>query len=153
MFKNLKTVFISISLFVLSSLPSFASEGEVLGAPCIVDAYLRAQEKAMQTDATSADVDQVMNLIGTDFVYEHPRVGFVIDGSDKFREGLTAFLGATDDGRYEVLDYIVNGNTVVIALNRIFKTQKEETWQEQTVKQLVVFEVNAGKITRIIDYW
>lgn len=119
----------------------------------MVDAFLHAHEKTMQREADESTVDELISLVDENMVYEHPKVGIRIEGSGSYRQGLEAFLGATDLGRYEVLDYLVNGNTVAISMNRIFSVKTDEEWQERSIEQLMVFEVRDGKITRLIDYW
>ncbi|GEM_PF-390604 len=150
-------LFIVVPVFsifsAISASPGLAGEEDVLDAPCVVDGYLRAREQTMQADAKPKDVESLMKFVAADLVYEHPRVGIKIEGAEAYRAGVTAFLGDTDDGRYQVIDYLVNGDTVAITFNREFKTMTDGQWQERVVKQLVVFEVKDGKITRIIDYW
>lgn len=153
MLKILKSLLAAAVFIMVLGRPGFTSEDEGIGAPCVVDAYLHAREQTMQADAGIEDVNNVMEFVTPDLVYEHPRFGIQITGADAFREGLTTFLGATDDGRYEVIDYLVNGQTVAITFNRFFKVRTEGKWQDRQVKQLVVFEVKDGKIARIIDYW
>ena len=130
-----------------------AGEQKTLEAPCVVDAYLRAHAQTMQADAGPASVDAVIKLVDKQVVYEHPGMGIRIETADSYRQGLEAFLGATDDGHYEVRDYMVNGNTVSISLDRVFKSQADGDWLEKSISQMMVFEVNDGKIARIIDYW
>lgn len=122
-------------------------------APCIVDAFLRAHEKTMQAHAEETSVDAVLELLETNFVYEHPRVGIKIEGAENYRKGLTAFLGASDRGRYEVMEYMSNGDTVTISMNRKFRVERDGEWQEQSVEQMTVFEIRDEKISRMIDYW
>ena len=123
------------------------------GPPCVVDAFLRAHEKTMQLEADDASIDALITLVDENMVYEHPKVGIRIEGANSYRQGLESFLGATDHGRYEVKDFLVNGNTVAISMNRVFSVETEGQWQERTIEQMMVFEVRDGKITRMIDYW
>ncbi len=146
-------IVIAAALSFLQTGAAMAEPEEALGAPCVVDAWLRAREATMQLDADKSDVDRVMALVDADLVYEHPRVGMTISGAEAYRQGLTAFLGATDAGSYEVADYIVSANTVAISLTRSFQAKADGEWQPHSVKQLMVFEVKDGKIIRIIDYW
>lgn len=151
--KLLKILLIGAGLSTLPIGMALADEEQALGAPCVVEAYLRAREATLQAEASPSDVDRLIALVAADMVYEHPRVGITITGADAFRDGLSAFLGATDDGRYQVIDYLVSAGTVAISLNRKFKVRDGEEWLPRVVKQLIVFEVKDGKITRIIDYW
>lgn len=151
--KNLISYLAAGLLLLAGAASASAAEEQALAAPCVVEAYLRAHEATLQAEASKSDVDKLIALVAADMVYEHPRVGIAIAGADAFRDGLTAFLGATDDGRYEVMDYIVSAGTVAISLNRNFKVRDGEEWQQRVVAQLIVFEVKDGKITRIIDYW
>ena len=150
-------LFIVVSVFsifsAISASPGLAGEEDVLGAPCVVDGFLRAHEQTMQANANAGDVESLMQFVAVDLVYEHPRVGIKIEGAEAYRAGVTAFLGGTDEGRYQVIDYLVNGDTVAITFNRIFKTLTDGQWQEKAIQQLVIFEVKDGKIARIIDYW
>ena len=146
--------YLAVGLLLLTGAASASmAEEQELAAPCVVDAYLRAHEATLQVEASKSDIDKLIALVAADMVYEHPRVGITITGADAFRDGLTAFLGATDDGRYEVTDYIVSAGTVAVSLNRNFKIQDGGKWRQRVVNQLIVFEVKDGKITRIIDYW
>ncbi len=151
--KVLKIFLIGAGLSAFPIGTALADEEPALEAPCVVEAYLRAREATLQAQASKSDVDKLIALVAADMVYEHPRVGITITGADAFRDGLTAFLGATDEGRYEVMDYIVSAGTVAVSLNRNFKTQDGGKWRQRVVAQLIVFEVKDGKITRIIDYW
>ena len=151
--KSLKILLLGAALTGLPLGTASAGEEQALEAPCVVEAYLRAREATLQAAAGKSDVDKLMALVAADMVYEHPRVGITITGADAFRDGLTAFLGATDDGRYEVTDYIVSSGTVAVSLNRNFKIREGGEWRQRVVEQLIVFEVKDGKITRIIDYW
>ncbi|MCH8202058.1 MAG: nuclear transport factor 2 family protein [Proteobacteria bacterium] len=151
--KLLKILLIGAGLSTLPIGMALADEEQALGAPCVVEAYLRAREATLQAEASPSDVDRLIALVAADMVYEHPRVGITITGADAFRDGLSAFLGATDDGRYQVIDYLVSAGTVAISLNRKFKVRDGEEWLPRSVRQLIVFEVKDGKISRIIDYW
>ncbi len=151
--KLLKILLIGAGLSTLPIGMALADEEQALGAPCVVEAYLRAREATLQAEASPSDVDRLIALVAADMVYEHPRVGITITGADAFRDGLSAFLGATDDGRYQVIDYMVSAGTVAISLNRKFKVRDGEEWLPRSVRQLIVFEVKDGKISRIIDYW
>ncbi|MCH7806006.1 MAG: nuclear transport factor 2 family protein [Proteobacteria bacterium] len=153
MMNILKSLLTAAVFIMIPGGQGFANEEEGIGAPCVVDAYLHAREQTLQANASIEDVDHVMEYVTLDLVYEHPRFGIQITGADAFREGLTSFLGATDEGRIEVIDYLVNGQTVAITFTRIFKVQVEDELQERQVRQLTVFEVRDGKIARIIDYW
>lgn len=153
MLKFFRVVPVSACTLALMSPGIYGNEDQTLDAPCVVDAYLRAHEQTMQADAASDSVDAVINLVDENLVYEHPGVGIRIETANNFRQGLEAFLGATDRGRYVVNDYLVNGNTVSISMNRIFNIENDGQWEERTVNQMMVFEITDGKITRMIDYW
>lgn len=132
---------------------AMAGPGEARNPPCVVDAFLRAHQQTMQATADSGSVDTVIALVDENVIYEHPRVGIRIESADAYRQGLEAFLGATDEGRYEVQDYLVSGNTVAVSMLRVFSVEKAGSWEKQRVRQLTVFEIGDGKILRITDFW
>ncbi len=144
---------VSLPALLLLGAAGHAADPERKGPPCVVDAFLHAHEKTMQSEADGSSVNELIDLLDENLVYEHPKVGIRIEGAGAYRQGLEAFLGATDQGRYEILDYLVSGDTVAITMNRVFSVQSDGQWKERSIEQMMVFEVRDGKITRMIDYW
>ena len=118
------------------------------------DAYLALTRAVMAETATAADVDALLALYADDVVYEHPRVGIRIKGSEQVRRGLVAFLGRTRNPEIE-RQHRIEGEAVRIVTHRVaFEADTPDGWQPVERMQIVVLELDAShQITRIIDYW
>lgn len=126
----------------------------------IITCYLSALADTLHGEASEETIDRVLAFYGEDIRYEHSRVGMVIEGKDRVRAGMLSFRGSyagtAKDATIEVLDTLTAHNTVVVHARVHFLTKPREPDQAvQTVErmQLLVFELEGGKIRRVIDYW
>lgn len=115
---------------------------------------IAARQKAMQQDATAADVDAFLNF-GTDHLsYEDPVVKMKIEGRDRIRQGMVNFLGLSRRAHIAIRQRIAVANLVVLDQDVSFEEkQKDNSWKPQSRHQVTVFEFEGAKIRRIADYW
>lgn len=107
----------------------------------------------MQLNATSSDVEKVLNFCTDDFVYEHPAAKAKIQGKDKVRAGMSGYFGLTKDVTYQSQILASNQNVVVAKVEIQFSAKKEDgTWKPGSRTNITVFEIENGKINRILDY-
>ena len=82
----------------------------------IVSHYLEARAASMQENATAADVDKVMAFYTESFVYEHPKFGVKISGTQAHREGMIGFLGAAKNVTFQAIRLIAGFNQAAVEM-------------------------------------
>src|SRR5690242_5438105 len=72
----------------------------------IIKAYLKTQEKIMQQNATTEDVEKVMDFYSDSLYYEHvlsAEKKFIFHGKDDLRSGYISHLGETSNAKITLL--------------------------------------------------
>ncbi len=119
----------------------------------LVNAYVQAQQATMQAGAGEAEVEALLAFLSDSFVYEHPRAHATIAGKAAYAEGLRHFLGSTRRTQIRVVSTLVNGGVVVTNQTLSFQVEREGAWQDDGRSQVTVFDVEGGRIARIVDFW
>ena len=146
---NIQCLQSSILLLSLFTVPvALGNESD-----CLVDAYLRALTQTQQETAQPKDIDALLDFYADDIVYEHPRVGAVIEGKARIRQGMLAFLGKTRNPSIRVEKYLGEADVIVVEYDREFEMLSNNNWQQRIQHQVTIFEIADGKITRVRDYW
>jgi ketosteroid isomerase-like protein len=149
-----KTRLNRLSLFLFIALayqtPAFCWTGPAVN---LVREYLQASNGAMQLDATERDIEKVLTFCADDFVYEHPAVKAKIEGKDKVRAGMAGYLGFTKNATYRVRILASNKHVVITKVERKFLTKQDDGgWKSGSRTNITIFEIENGKISRILDY-
>ena len=119
----------------------------------LVRNYLEARVQAMQASATEADVDKALAFCADDVVYEHPAVKAKIEGKENLKRGMTGYLGETKDASFKTGRMLANKNVVVAEVEMKFLAKQEDgSWKSGGRKNITVFELENGKIKRILDH-
>jgi hypothetical protein len=143
---------IEIVLLVALSFP-IAAQGQDRAAEELVRQYVRARSQTMQERASSSDIERVLSFCDERFVYEHPSAGARIEGKEKARVGMSGYLGETKDPNYMLQILASNSHVVVAQVDQRFLMKQENgSWMPGKRSNITVFEVERGKIARILDY-
>jgi hypothetical protein len=119
----------------------------------LVRQYVRARSQTMQGDASLRDVERALSFCTEAFVYEHPSAGARIEGKQKVRSGMTGYLGQTRDATYTLQILASNPHVVVAQVQQQFLVKQENgSWVPGKRSNITVFEIDRGKISRILDY-
>jgi ketosteroid isomerase-like protein len=119
----------------------------------LIHKYLQARVATMQLDATPKDIETVLAFCTDDFVYEHPAAKARIAGKDQVRAGMTGYLGLTKSTTYRLRMLSSNHNVVIAKVEmRFIAKLNDGSWKPSARTNLTVFEIENGKIKRILDY-
>jgi len=119
----------------------------------IVRKFLVAQNAGMQLNATPQEIEKTLGYCSDDVVYEHPAAKARIDGKDKMRAGMTSYLGLTKNARYRARILSSNRDVVIATVSRTFLAKQDDgSWKAGERSNITVFEIEEGKIRRILDY-
>ena len=89
-------------------------------------AYVAAQERVMEADASPVDVDSLLAFVTDDFLYLHPAVNARIEGKEAARAGIQSHLGETADPTIRVSTAIEEGRVVTLITRTSFRTRDGE---------------------------
>jgi hypothetical protein len=74
-------------------------------------------------------------------------------GKEKARAGMSGYLGETKDATYTLQILASNSHVVVAQIEQRFLMEQENgSWTPGKRSNITVFEVERGKIARILDY-
>jgi hypothetical protein len=119
----------------------------------LVRQYVGARSQTMQETASSSDIERVLWFCSERFVYEHPSAGARIVGKEKSRAGMSRYLGETKNPTYTLQILASNSHVVVAQVDQQFLMKQENgIWTPGKRSNITVFEVERGKIARILDY-
>lgn len=119
----------------------------------LVREYLAAQNVSMQLNATSQDIEKMLNVFSDDIVYEHPAAKTIIEGKNKMRAGKASYLGLTKDAKYSVKILSSKNDVVIAIVSMTFLSKQDDgNWKPGHRSNITVFEIDEGKIRRILDY-
>lgn len=107
----------------------------------------------MQAGAGEPQIQAMVTLLADSFVYEHPRARATIVGKSAYADGLRGFLGSTQRTQIRILSTLVNGGVVVTDQELTFEMQQEGAWKPDSRAQVTVFDVEHGRIVRMVDFW
>jgi hypothetical protein len=117
----------------------------------LVREYLEARVSAMQIDAGPSEVDRALSFGADDMVYEHNQ--YRIEGKENHKRGMSAYLGLTKDVRLRLGKMLSNQDVVVAEVEMNFLAKQDDgSWEPSSRKNITVFQIKGGKITRIVDY-
>lgn len=121
------------------------------GAPMIDAAlhYVALQERVMQADADSADVDRMLSVVTDDFVYLHPVVNARVEGRTAVRAGIASHLGETRDAVIDVSHAHAQGSTVTLQTRTRFTTSNGQK-VDRTGTMVLLFR--DGRISWRVDF-
>jgi len=144
-----------LSVFVLTSSLIFGANlnAQDKDLTLIVSDYLEARALIMQENATVEDVDKVMAFYTDGFVYEHPKAGAKISGTQAHRNGMIGFLGASKNVRFQILHVIAGFNQAAVEMRLTGLAKNGKQWEEMNRIQVLFFEFDKGKISRITENW
>jgi len=142
-----------IEFVLLASILPAAPQAQDKAAEGLVRQYLQARSQTMQENATSRDIENALSFCTEGFVYEHPSAGARIDGKEKSRSGMSGYLGQTKNATHTLQFLASNPHVVVARIDQQFQVKQENgTWVPRKRSNLTVFEIQDGKIARILDY-
>jgi hypothetical protein len=119
----------------------------------LVKRYLQARIQTMQANATESDIDKALAFCTDDLVYEHPAVKAITKGKENLKHGMAGYLGETKQASFRLGRVLANKNVVMAEVEMKFLAKKEDgSWTGGGRKNLTVFEIEDGKIKRILDY-
>jgi limonene-1,2-epoxide hydrolase len=143
---------IQIVLLLSMTLP-IAAQTRDASTEDLVRRYVQARSQTMQEHAGSADIERALSFCKDSFVYEHPAAGAKIEGKEKARAGMSGYLGETKDASYTLQVFTSNRRVVVARVDQKFLVKQENgSWVAGKRSNITVFEIDDGKIARILDY-
>lgn len=113
-----------------------------------VEQVTQAQNKVMLKGSVKADVDRLFALYSDDFVYIHEAYGGSYSKEQLYANTLRLMtMGKYDqtEPRYRIIGLMPGYNAIAV--------QRQEVHQGVTQNHLAVFEFQADKVTKIIEYW
>lgn len=120
----------------------------------LAENYLSALRSTLHGETTQADLDQLIKLYDEQIVYEHPKVGIKLEGSEVIANGLQNFLNSYGGSQKDVT---INGSTQILkpSMSAIeFELSFLLADGSKVTRQVVtILEFKEEKITRIIEYW
>lgn len=122
----------------------------------ILPRQLRAKpmkNATMQAGAGPADVERMLALLADSLVYEHPRARASIVGRTAFGDGVRGFLGKTRKAEIRITGTLVTGAVVATRQEITFEAEREGHWYPDGRTQLTIFDIEDGRIARIVDFW
>ena len=132
--------------FVIAQAPEPTSSDSL---SALVEAYYSINIDIFQAGSTLGDIDRLFALFTEDFVYVHPKYGGTYSREDLY----SGYVNNQANGRYngsvldiEVLNRIVGLDAVVTQKRFINKEGPGEV-------EMTLFEIQGGKIARIVEYW
>jgi len=144
---------IEIALLLSAVLLPVGAQSRDNAAEDLVRQYVRARSQTMQENASSRDVERALSFCAEGFVYEHPSAGARIEGKEKVRSGMSAYLGETRNATYSLRILASNPHVVVAQVDQRFLARQENgSWVPGKRSNITVFETEGGKIRRILDY-
>jgi hypothetical protein len=127
-----------------------ARAGEPESLQAIAERYARAQQRAMEKDATAADVDAVLAFCTDSFRYVHPAFGAQVDGKDAARKGMLSHLGETSDADLSILKSMVSDHSVALDVKTSFVVV--ETGKRVERRNLIVLAFEGDRISLRADF-
>ena len=122
-------------------------------AKALVNKYLQARIQTMQGDAKESDIDKALAFCTDDVVYEHPAAKAKTEGKPNLKRGMAGYLGKTKAASFGLGRVLANRNVVMAEVKMKFLAKQEDgSWKSGGRNNLTVFEVEDGKIKRILDY-
>ncbi|HJW99152.1 MAG TPA: nuclear transport factor 2 family protein [Terriglobales bacterium] len=119
----------------------------------LVRKYLQARVQTMQVDASESDIDKALTYCTDDVVYEHPAFKAKTEGKENLRRGMAGYLGETKNASFRMGRTLGNKDVVVAEVEMKFLAKQEDgSWKAGGRKNISVFEIENGKIKRIIDH-
>jgi hypothetical protein len=113
-----------------------------------VEQVTQAQNKVMLKGSVKADVDALFTLYSDDFVYIHEAYGGSYSKEQLYANTLRLMsMGKYDqtEPRYRITNLMPGYNAVAVL--------RQEVHKGVTQNHLAVFEFQADKVTKIIEYW
>jgi hypothetical protein len=142
-----------VAVIVPADSADAAQADESVAAQHVVKDYLLARIQTMQLEASAADIDRALAFCTDDVVYEHPAFKAKNEGKEKLKQGMSGFLGATKNAKLKINQILNNKDVVVADVEMTFLVkQKDGSWQPGSRKNISVFELEDGKIKRMLDY-
>src|SRR3569833_3216565 len=139
-----------IALLLSMAFP-IAAQNRDAAAENLVRRYVQARSQTMQEHAGPAEIERALSFCKESFVYEHRAAGARIQGKEKARAGMSGYLGETKDPSYTLQVFTSNPHVVVAEVNQRFLVKQENgTWAAGKRSNITVFEVDHGKISRIL---
>jgi hypothetical protein len=141
-----------ILLLLMLTLP-IAAQGSDEAAEELVRQYVQARSQTMQEHASSEDIERALFFCTEGFVYEHPAAGARMEGKEKARAGMSGYLGETKDATYTLRMFASNPHVVVARVDQRFLVKQENgSWAAGKRSNITVFEIEGGKVARVLDY-
>jgi ketosteroid isomerase-like protein len=142
-----------IEIVLLSVLFPIAAQGRDKAAEELVRQYVQARSQTMQEQSNSRDIERALSFCAESFVYEHPSAGARIEGKERVRSGMSGYLGQTKSTTYALRILASNPDVVVAQVDQRFLAKQEDgSWKPGNRSNITVFEIEGGKIRRILDY-
>ena len=139
--------------FLLTLTLAITAQGKNKTAEDLVRQYVQARSQTMQERASPNDIERALSFCTEGFVYEHPSAGARIEGKEKARAGMSGFLGQTKDAAYKLRIFASNSHVVMARVDQRFLVKQENgSWLPGKRSNITVFEIESGKIARILDY-
>jgi hypothetical protein len=142
-----------LGIVLLVLLLPFTAHSQNRPAEELVRQYLRARSQTMQESASMRDIEVALSFCTERFLYEHPAAGARIEGKEKARLGMSGYLGETKQATYTLRILASNSRVVVARVDQKFWAKQENGgWAPGKRTNITVFEIESGKIARILDY-
>ncbi|HXS77047.1 MAG TPA: nuclear transport factor 2 family protein [Terracidiphilus sp.] len=142
-----------IEVVLLMACFPIAGHAQDSAAEKLVRQYLQARSQTMQEKASMREIEKALSFCADAFVYEHPSAVARIEGKEKVRSGMSGYLGETKNAAYTVRILASNPHVVMARVDQRFLAKQENgSWAAGKRSNITVFEIESGKIKRILDY-
>ncbi len=112
----------------------------------VVERYLAA--------LNAHDADAAAQCVSPGFVNEHTAaLGTSVTGRDEYRNRLREFLQRFSDLRYEVEEWIVDGERAAVPYRMTCAVRDDRGVHPVSIRGVFRFRVADGEIAHRVDYW
>lgn len=146
-----------IAAFTLYSSISLSAGGENRDYEEFVRGYIAAKENVQQRHSTLQDVEHMLGFMKDDIQTEHKPHKFMDcenhgGGKERFRKGLSHYLGQYDSTDIEILNITPGQNMAAVTFRETIKYTRDGKQHEDVSESLYVLEFDGDLIQREFRY-
>jgi hypothetical protein len=114
--------------------------------------FFELREQTLDQRGTTAQVEQILALFGTNGRYEHPAASVVMT-LDEAKRGMIAHLKEGRDARIIIRRFFHNVNFIIAETTlHYFVSDDSGHLKEINRNGVAIFELEAGRIARLAEY-
>lgn len=153
----MKIALLTIMFTLAASAGMSAYASETPDYEQIVRNYIAAKNAVQQSDSTAQDVEHMLSFMKDDIQTEHKPHKFMEcenngKGKERFRAGLTHYLGKYDSTDTEILNITPGQNMAAVKFRETIRYTRDGEQHEDVSESLYVLEFDGELIQREFRY-